>query len=195
MRRKRMAVSDYLYYITVALLCFAIAGMLALMISMDSLELYEGRFKGISMNPTLYEGETGTFRTKGYQLSHGDIVTFWCGSFGKELCKRVIGLPGDTIELLGDKVYRNGEALEEPYIIPCTYNDGSEPQVWHVEEDHIFVMGDNRPASIDSRAEEVGQIALGNVHGEYFYAGSGFPIVEVLKAGLLHIEPPSLTGA
>ncbi|MEF2964283.1 signal peptidase I [Paenibacillus sp. M1] len=75
--------------------------------------------------------------------------------------KRVIGLPGDTIEIKNGQVYRNGEALQEPYIKE-RMNTGVE-QVFEVPEDHIFVMGDNRNNSNDSR--NIGPVPLDHVMG------------------------------
>ena len=75
--------------------------------------------------------------------------------------KRVIGLPGDTLEYRDGKVYRNGELLEEDYIL----EEMSVPfETITVPEDHVYVMGDNRNFSKDSRS--LGPIPLENVRGE-----------------------------
>lgn len=75
--------------------------------------------------------------------------------------KRVIGLPGDTIEIINGQVYRNGTLLEEPYIKEKMIADGS--QMWQIPENHVFVMGDNRNNSRDSRM--IGPIPLDHVMG------------------------------
>jgi signal peptidase I len=82
----------------------------------------------------------------------------------KDFIKRVIGLPGDTVELRNGKVYVNGQRVEEPYI----HNRGAQdfaPTV--VEPGKVFVMGDNRPNSQDSRSA-LGQIPLGKIVGKAF---------------------------
>ncbi len=76
------------------------------------------------------------------------------------LVKRVIGLPGDTLESQGGYMYRNGEKLEEPYIME-EMAESIEPV--HVPEGHIYVMGDNRNRSKDSR--HIGPVPLSNVQG------------------------------
>lgn len=76
--------------------------------------------------------------------------------------KRVIGKPGDTIEIKSNKVYRNGQLLDEPYINEPMENNPD--QTWNVPKDSIFVMGDNRNHSSDSRIK--GCIPIRNVMGK-----------------------------
>jgi signal peptidase I len=76
--------------------------------------------------------------------------------------KRVIGKPGDTLEFKNHHVYRNGEALNEPYLKETMLY--TSEQSFIVPEDHIFVMGDNRNHSKDSR--EIGFIPLSHVLGK-----------------------------
>jgi len=79
--------------------------------------------------------------------------------------KRVIGKPGDVIELKSDKLYRNGVELNEPYIKETmNYSPGEK---WVVPENHIFVMGDNRNFSLDSRT--IGFIPLDHNMGKMIY--------------------------
>ncbi len=85
--------------------------------------------------------------------------------------KRVIGLPGDTIELRDGKVYRNGEVLDEPYLdpddTPDYRNNGiriSHDNTITIPEGHIWVMGDNRNNSSDSRS--IGPVPVENVIGK-----------------------------
>ncbi|MFD3258921.1 signal peptidase I [Paenibacillus lentus] len=75
--------------------------------------------------------------------------------------KRVIGLPGDIIEIKDGQVYRNGAKLEEPYIKEQMYAEQS--QVWEIPDNHIFVMGDNRNNSKDSRM--IGPVPLDHIMG------------------------------
>jgi signal peptidase I len=89
---------------------------------------------------------------------HGDVVVFKFPQEPKrDFIKRVIGIPGDRIEIKDKKVYRNGELLDEPYVIHKDVNlrpggdlrDNSSEIV--VPENRYFVMGDNRDFSLDSR--------------------------------------------
>jgi len=79
--------------------------------------------------------------------------------------KRVIGKPGDVIELKGNKVYRNGVELRELYIKEAMVN--SPEQRWVVPENYFFVMGDNRNVSLDSRA--IGFIPLDHNIGKMIF--------------------------
>ena len=85
--------------------------------------------------------------------ARGDIVMFRSEELGELLVKRVIGLGGDTITFADGDVYVNGEALEETYLPEqhITYPTGAT-EVFEVPEGCIFVMGDNRTGSYDSRA-------------------------------------------
>ncbi|MBN1305853.1 MAG: signal peptidase I [Anaerolineales bacterium] len=118
---------------------------------------------GTSMRPTLEDGEFILVSKLSYQFGtpeRGDIIVFRPLIPGDELIKRVIGLPGDTITIEDGRVYVNGLVLSEPYIAAPPVNVGS----WTIPEDHIFVMGDNRNNSQDSR--NIGAIPLENVIGK-----------------------------
>ena len=119
-----------------------------------------------SMEPTLEKGDRVLVNKLSYDLhdvNRGDIVVFEptrarSGTDGiKDLIKRVIGLPGDVIETRDGVVYVNGEPLDEPYLAEGTMtgdpSDGQNPAIERqtVPEGHVFVMGDNRANSADSR--------------------------------------------
>ncbi len=104
----------------------------------------------VSMLPTLQEGELLLIEEVPIaQLQHGDIIVFQ-DPRGQDvpLLKRLIGLPGETVEVRDDKVYINGKALDEPYVkIP----GGRDYAQATLGSDEYFVLGDNRPNSSDSR--------------------------------------------
>jgi signal peptidase I len=106
-----------------------------------------------SMEPTLYEGQFLILEKVSYYLHpprRGDIVVFSLRSDPtSHLIKRVIGLPGETIEVRDGDVYINGQRLDEPYARWPTY-PGLKRRV--VPPDSVFVMGDNRGLSNDSRS-------------------------------------------
>lgn len=123
-----------------------------------------GRFQiqQVSMQPTLYEGERVIVDKISYGLhppERGDIIVF-SGHGTLDLIKRVIGLPGETIEIHSGQVFVNGHALVEPYLTQPTYNDIPAQQI---AADHYFVMGDNRANSQDSRS--FGPIKISDIVG------------------------------
>jgi signal peptidase I len=113
-----------------------------------------------SMEPTLDVGDRVLVNKLAYRthdVNHGDLVVFErppAASNGedgeiKDLIKRVIAVGGDTIEAIDGEVYINGERIEEPYLEPGTPTDNLPFQ--EIEEGQVFVMGDNRTNSEDSR--------------------------------------------
>lgn len=128
--------------------------------------------KETSMQPTLYENNYIFLSKQAYLFSEpeaGDIIVFHSNLktvTGKEklLIKRIIGLPGDKIKISEEKVYINDEILEEPYTLePYTsgFLDDTE-----VPEDSLFVMGDNRQNSSDSRDASVGFVKIDKILGK-----------------------------
>lgn len=104
-----------------------------------------------SMNPTLYEGDR-VLVTKIYNMNsikRGDILVFHNYELKDILIKRVIGLPGDMINIVDGVVTVNGEVLQEDYVKikdKSTQKDGT----YLVPENDYFFLGDNRPVSLDS---------------------------------------------
>ena len=84
----------------------------------------------------------------------GDIVTFWDEELNKVLVKRVVGLPGETLSFKNGYTYVNGEKLDESYLPTqgiTTLPDSMADKIFTVPEGCMFVMGDNRTGSNDSR--------------------------------------------
>ncbi len=106
---------------------------------------------GFSMRPTLEDGEFVLVSRMSYKFSEyerGDIVVFHFPLDPKEeLIKRVIGLPGDHVRVEGGQVFLNGQLLEETYIAEAPRYSGE----WVVTEGFLFVLGDNRNNSNDSK--------------------------------------------
>ncbi len=115
------------------------------------------RVTGSSMTPTLSSDEI-VVCLKGSRFESGDIVAFYFNN--KILIKRVIGTSGDIIDIKEDgTVYVNGEMLDEPYISEKSIGECDIKLPYQVPENRIFVMGDHRATSIDSRTTSVGCIA------------------------------------
>lgn len=109
------------------------------------------RIDGNSMNPTLLNGEYLLISNFAYRLDdpqRGDIIVFRHPRSELNLIKRVIGLPGDTIQVQNGVVSVNNVPIDEPYIqSPPTYGSS-----WVVPDGQYFVLGDNRNNSSDSHA-------------------------------------------
>ncbi|MGD0152404.1 MAG: signal peptidase I [Thermacetogeniaceae bacterium] len=108
-----------------------------------------------SMEPTIQIGDRVIVQKLFFnpnQLRRGDVIVFWAPpgvSHGVPLIKRVIGLPGDRVEVRGGTVYVNGQPLNEPYIKAKPKIDFEPPVL--VPPGNLFMMGDNRNNSFDSR--------------------------------------------
>lgn len=132
--------------------------------------------KESSMEPTLYENNylfvnKLSYITKDHP-KYEDIIVFESdlekddGSGKKLLIKRVIGVEGDVITISDGIVYRNGHPLEEQYTLEG-YTSG-EVYDYLVPEDEVFVMGDNRSVSLDSRDPSVGTVDEDDIMGKAF---------------------------
>lgn len=183
------------------------AVLLALFIRIMAFEAFE--IDGPSMEPTLLDGDRVVVAKYMYGLflpftnqavvtwgmpSPGDVVIVRSPYDNIDIVKRVIGVPGDVIELRDDVVFRNDEPLQDRIVGPCRSEDGGhtydhcewvqeslEDHVWRtsrsrlsvpdtlepmtVPEGHIFVLGDHRDRSNDSRNPRVGMIPVSRVKG------------------------------
>ncbi len=125
--------------------------------------------QGISMNPTLSEGDRLIVRSAFYEPEYGDVVVIDAHShYGEPLVKRVIGVAGDTIDINFEtgEVYLNDQLLSESYIAEPTYRSGDTVLPLTLGENQVFVMGDNRNDSVDSRDSMVGIIDKRSILGE-----------------------------
>ncbi len=121
---------------------------------------------GTSMTPTL-QNEEIVLCSKLVNMEKGDIIAFYYNN--KVLLKRVIGKAGDVIDISDDgTVCLNGEILDEPYIDEKSLGECNIEFPYQVPDNRIFVMGDHRAVSIDSRSTTVGCIAEENVIGKVF---------------------------
>jgi signal peptidase I len=114
-------------------------------------------------------------------IRRGDIVVFQHPDDPedppKSYIKRVVGLPGEWVELRDGRVYINGQPLRETYIPPA-YLDHQDYLPFHVEPDHYFVLGDHRESSSDSRS-------WGTVDRKYIYGKAAFVYWPLSQIGAL----------
>ena len=122
---------------------------------------------GSSMTPTLQDGEI-IFSVKTADLEHGDIVAFYYNN--KILVKRVICGPGDWVNIDEDgTVYVNEVRLKEPYLAEKALGDCNIELPYQVPDGKIFVMGDHRSTSVDSRNTAVGCVAQEQIVGKIIF--------------------------
>lgn len=118
-----------------------------------------------SMNPTIKPGDKiFTLRTyRESSIKRGDILVFYSEEVDKDLIKRVVGLPGETVEIQADgSVYINGEYLVEEYV----KNPGDKQGLFVIPENCYLFLGDNRGDSIDARYWNNPYINFDDIKGE-----------------------------
>ncbi|MDF2944330.1 MAG: hypothetical protein K0S01_3188 [Herbinix sp.] len=129
---------------------------------------------GSSMADTLLDGDHLYVEKLSYRfdaLDRFDIIVFY--PYGREneeyYVKRIIGLPGETVQIKGSDIYINDEILEEHYGKEPIEDPGRASEPITLGEDEFFVMGDNRNVSKDSRYEEVGNVKKENIGGKAIF--------------------------
>lgn len=122
---------------------------------------------GRSMNPTVNNGDRLMVNKLFFMkknITRGDIIDFYVPSAKKYYLKRIIGVEGDTVEIIKDRVYLNGEMLEENYVSTNVTTPHNEKTKWVVPKGHVFVLGDNRSNSRDGR--DLGTIPRSDIVGK-----------------------------
>lgn len=122
---------------------------------------------GPSMQPNLFAGYRIMTEKISYHLHEprrGDIVVIERPEDEGNLIKRVIGLAGETIEIRAGHTYVNGEAINEPWV---TYLGGRDIPATVIPDGYIFIMGDNRPNSRDSR--DIGSVPIESIIGRGWF--------------------------
>jgi signal peptidase I len=137
------------------------------------------KVEGTSMAPLISDQERifiNKFVYRFEPIERGDVVVFWYPlDRSKSFIKRVVGLPGDLVDIREGHVYINGQLLEEPYV-PPRYEDFSGYGPARVPPGQYFVLGDHRISSNDSRI-------FGTVPGSYIYGKAVFAYWPVTQFG------------
>ena len=144
----------------VGLVTVAAAAILVAVLLLPVLRIY-----GSSMNPSLSEGDI-VLSLKGGDFETGDVIAFYYNT--KVLAKRVIAQAGEWVNIDADgNVYVNNRRIEEPYLTEApALGDCNIPLPYQVPESKLFVMGDNRSVSVDSRNTAVGCVAEEQIVGK-----------------------------
>lgn len=122
---------------------------------------------GKSMEPTLNEGDILVL-VKSDKVTYGDLC---CVSWqNKSLLKRVIGLSGDMVEIDGDgNVFINGALLDEPYVEEKMLGKCEIEFPYKVPENKVFILGDQRETSVDSRSNAIGCVGTDQIVGRVLF--------------------------
>lgn len=158
---------------------FTLVSVAAVAILVATLWLPVLQIYGNSMEPSLKEGDI-VVSVKESDLKTGDVVAFYLAN--KVLVKRVIGNSGDWIDIKADgSVYVNNQKIEEPYLQERAFGTCDIELPYQVPEGRVFVMGDNRSLSLDSRSKTVGCISEEQIVGKLTYVALPFSRMGAVK--------------
>ena len=131
---------------------------------------------GQSMNPTLAGGDTVLLNELSYKLkspARGDVIAFKVNGSNSSYIRRVIGLPGETVQIKDGAIYINDEKYEEDESIMPIRNAGIAEKKITLNSSEYFVLSDNRDSSEDSRSGNIGAVNKDTIIGKaWFHMGT-----------------------
>ncbi len=173
MHKKKSAILEYAVYVLIVVFVLFLAPKFLLeKILVD----------GTSMENSLYDGEQ-VLLEKVSRYFDGperfDVVVFTKnhGTYTKTYIKRIIGLPGETVQIIENCIYINGEVLEEEFGKNPMDTAGIAATPILLGENEYFVLGDNREVSVDSRNKAVGTVKKGELDGVVFFRIAPFSAI------------------
>ena len=156
---------------------FLIAVAAAVLIATMVLPVF--RIYGSSMSPVLNEGDI-VISVKTSSFQRGDIISFYYNN--KVLVKRVIALPGEWVDIDdAGNIYVDGTLLDEPYLQEKALGECDIDMPYQVPEGRLFVCGDHRSTSVDSRSSTVGCVAEEQIAGKIIFRGWPLQDIGVLE--------------
>lgn len=127
---------------------------------------------GDSMSPVLENGETvlvNRLSSRIFSPSRGDIIAYSQGVRGQYAVKRIVGLPGETVQITDGSVYIDGEKMTEDIYVEDIEYAGVAAAPVELSENEYFVIGDNAQASKDSRSPEAGLVRKNDIYGKVWF--------------------------
>ena len=130
-----------------------------------------------SMDPTLNAGDTLLINRTAYRFSspkRGDIIVFKLSDDQKASThiKRIVGLPGETIQIKEGQILIDGEIYQEKQVFPMIQNAGMADRKITLKKDEYFVLGDNHESSVDSRMADIGNVRRDDIYGKIWFVAS-----------------------
>lgn len=156
------------------LLFIILTGCICYLLSHYVVQLYF--ISGPSMEPSYASGQPVLLRKFGLpeDLDYGDVVVIRREDLGRDIIKRIVALPGDTVQITEGLLYVNGEANPTPASLSPMEDAGNAASPITLQPGEYFVLGDNRSHSIDSRFDKVGIIYAPTIAGKVI-----FPVVRL----------------
>ena len=141
---------------------------------------------GDSMNPVLSNGDAVLVNRIVYNAMRprrGDVVVFKPGGNKNShyYIKRIIGLPGETVEIIENGIFIDGERIEEEYETSEISDVGIAAEKIELGENEYFVLGDDRENSVDSRSEDVGNVERKDIYGKAWFVVSPIKHIGFIK--------------